>query len=229
MQNSILNILLPVTYTKISFLRRIRLIRQYLESVFFSANNQTLAEYLQEQHEDITDITTLSQLPKEFTNQFSKDTFYHLLQEASTEANNVPAVTMYTSFQPTEEYISGFCEWFRQHVQEHALIDQRIDAEVTGGCALVWKGFYKDFSMKFFMQQHKEQIHNIINDLLANVKPAVSTTLPTSNHVPNTNPPQPSSDLNHNIPSSSAIDTVQTASVASQQHLSHNHAGGPAA
>ncbi len=39
-------------------------------------------------------------------------------------------------------------QWFRQNVDPQILLDLRQNAEIVGGCQIIWQGFEGDFSLR---------------------------------------------------------------------------------
>jgi F0F1-type ATP synthase delta subunit len=59
--------------------------------------------------------------------------------------------------------IAKIAGWFRTNVRKDMILEVKIDANVTGGCALIWNNTYYDFSLRYFMRKERAGIVSMLN------------------------------------------------------------------
>lgn len=90
--------------------------------------------------------------------QFNKDNVYQILGDIDTAAKKLPVLTLYIPADLPDEEIDKLGLHIRNLIGKTILIDIKLNPSLLAGCALVWNGIYKDFSIKEAIDQKKEEI-----------------------------------------------------------------------
>jgi hypothetical protein len=159
----IITIILRNTYTTDDLMDRLGLMRRYYEAMLFKKQGEapeqrSVQDFFAHEREEYT----LRVLDEWFT-QFQSHNIeplvvYEALDAIEEDISGLPTVALYMPIRFSHEHIARFGEWFRAHVQPNILISMRIDARVTGGCGFVWKNVYHDFSLRYYLQKHREEL-----------------------------------------------------------------------
>lgn len=146
--NEILNTILTDTYTLTQLKHRLTVLKMYLLDTFFAGQKQQIAPW---------DLNWLKTLPPTFWQQFNKENVYHIFTKLEEEIKLKPILTMYLTFEPDQSTTSQIGTSVRKNFGP-VLLDIKFDPNLIAGTALVWKGIYKDFSLKSKIEQRKEEI-----------------------------------------------------------------------
>ena len=55
--------------------------------------------------------------------------------------------------------------WCRANVHPEVLLVLHVDSVYAGGCAVVWKDLFYDFSLPYFFTKHDQQLKSLLSDL----------------------------------------------------------------
>lgn len=166
----IFTILLKTAFTKVEVLRRIRLLRDYLERKFFITGGKavTLEAFLEETHVSHDDAVALDEIEKKLGTSLTKEHAYGLTKELSEQAKTLPVVGMFLPAEPNEQEMAKVGEWVRQNLNPTAIIELHISPSFLGGCAMSYNGMYQEYTLDYFMQKNHEEIKKIIEKYVAN-------------------------------------------------------------
>lgn len=169
MTNKILETILSNTFDKISLNHRLNLLKGFLEYQFFSPHENTNLIYLLNQYftlkrESRDDFNALVSWDNEFFNSFDQKNLYRNFNKISQEVLDLPTVTVYLPFRPSIYEIPRLGGWFRKNVSPKAIMDVKSDKSLIGGCALIWKGIYRDFSLRFYIEKNKVKLTKVVSD-----------------------------------------------------------------
>lgn len=147
MNNDILKIILTNTYSLAQLKARLRILKSNLLKTFFGG--VTLNQ----------DLGWLKSLPPSFYQKFSKDNAYQIFSGLEMEISKIKTLTIYLTFEPDETTLSQIGVYARKTFNSPALLlDIRLDPNLIAGTALVWKGVYKDYSLRAKIESRKEEI-----------------------------------------------------------------------
>lgn len=150
--NDILNTILQNTYTQTQLKHRVRLLKSYIEKTLFTTDGNL-------KDASLADINWLRSLPDAFYKNFNRENIYQKFSEIEPEIEKLSALTLYLSFEPNDEAISYIGELVRKtFANAGLLIDIKIDPLLIAGCALSFKGVYKDYSLRAKIEEKKAQI-----------------------------------------------------------------------
>ncbi len=140
MNDEIINTILKETYSVAELTHKISILKSYvLDSLFTSQSKIIFLE---------KDLAWLKSLPPAFWQNFTKDNVYDLFSELEKQKNNLKVLTIYLSFDPDENALSQINAMARKEFTSFSLLDVKFDPNLIAGAALVWKGIYKDYSLR---------------------------------------------------------------------------------
>lgn len=158
MEDKLFSTILNETYTQASLNRRLRALRTYINLRLFTKEMGPKAEDF-----DPDDLHWLISLGDDFYLKFNKDNFDNLLDAFEKKIPNLPVLTIFIPFDmPGGEQIH-MGELLRKRYGRGFLFEIKHDGELLAGCALVWKGVYRDYSIRHRIEENKARV-------LANLK-----------------------------------------------------------
>ncbi len=138
---NILATLLKDSYTLNQLKHKLAFLRSYLEQQFFKG----------EESKDLfaeTDLTWLKSLPQKFLQSFNKDNLYSTIEDLQNQIIKLPTLILYLTFDPNTQTISEIGEYVRKTFQTKLILDLKYDPNLIAGASLVWKGLYRDYSLR---------------------------------------------------------------------------------
>jgi hypothetical protein len=163
----IISTMLENTYTTDDLIERLGLMRLYYgKKIFAKGATLTINDVLDGECEAYT-LDILRQWEKSFeTNNIQPIVVYEALDTVQEEVASMPSVILYVPVRFTGEHVVRFGTWFRTHVQPNILLTLRVDPRAAGGCSLIWKNTYYDFSMHYYIQRHRDDIVTMVQNHL---------------------------------------------------------------
>jgi len=150
--NELLSIILKDTYSLSQLKHRLRILKSNLLKTFFGGENQNLSLTAQ-------DLNWLKSLPSSFYQKFTKDNVYQILGGLEKGIPDLPTLTMYLTFEPDDATMSQIGSVARKTFNSPSLIlDIKLDLKLIAGAALVWKGVYRDYSLRSKIESRKAEI-----------------------------------------------------------------------
>lgn len=147
--NEILNTILKDSFTLAQLKHRIRVLKVYLESALFGGQNPKLIT---------SDFSWLSALGQPLMTQFTKDNLYQKFQEMEEVVAKLPILIIYLPFETTDAANLQIGSYLRKAYNRIILLDPKLDPKLLAGCALVWNGVYKDYSLRIKIEERKGEI-----------------------------------------------------------------------
>lgn len=149
--DQILNTILKDTYTLTQLKHRFKILKSYLEKTLFGGE---LEEALAKE-----DLDFLKTLPDDLFRQFNKDNAYSVFTGLENKINQLIPLTIYLPFTADEEVMAQIGSSARTTLQNpHLILDSKYDPLLIAGCALSWKGIYKDYSLKARIEEKKGEV-----------------------------------------------------------------------
>lgn len=149
--NEILNTILKDTYTLTQLKHRLNILKSYLLNSFFSSGTQNEAL-------SSPDLNWLKSLPPTFYQQFTKDNVYKIFADLESKINQFQPLIIYLTFEPDDAAISQIGAFARKTFKDLLLLDTKFDPNLIAGAALVWKGIYKDYSLRAKIEERKTEM-----------------------------------------------------------------------
>lgn len=149
--NDILAVILKDTYSLTQFKHRVRLLKSTLIKQFFGGETP-------DQTPPGTDLTWLKSLPSDLYQKFNKDNVYDIFSELEKMSAKFPVLTMYLTFEPDDATLFNLGTFVRKTFSPALLLDIKFDPNLIAGTALVWKGVYRDYSLRAKIENMKSEI-----------------------------------------------------------------------
>ena len=159
--------LLQNTYTSDALYQRIRFLKEYYEMHFYSQNEEgqhlTIENFCTQKGID-PDTEALTVWERYFHEHSSgAEESIKTLHELEQNIHLLPSVVVYLPLIFDTKEIAKIAGWFRTNVRKDMILEVKIDANVTGGCALIWNSTYYDFSLRYFMRKERAGIVSMLN------------------------------------------------------------------
>lgn len=170
--SQILDQILKTTYTKKQVIRRFRLIRDFLNLVFFDLKpgtdfKQALALFEQnllnqKNSSESKELFFLENLGESFFKLFNPETFHLELEQLQKSVLSVKTVTLYLPFEIPDVEIDKLGMWFKKNLGNNILFEIIFDPGLIGGAALSFNGVFKDYSLKQKIAENKQDIEKLL-------------------------------------------------------------------
>ena len=141
--------ILKNTYTTVQFNHRLKVLKFFLTAKVFGGKSPDVPP---------EDLSWFNSLSKDFVSNFDADNLSTSLQSLEETFSQSPILTINISFNPDEGTISQIGEYIRQNFTTFTLLDIKYAPSIIAGAALVWKGVYKDYSLKMAIEGKKDQV-----------------------------------------------------------------------
>lgn len=148
--NTSIDKLLANSYSTQQLRNRLRILKSYLEKKFFNKEDG--------QDIDQMDNQWLESLGDEFLNQFTQINAYEKLKQMEDEIDKIIPLIIYVAFEMPQEEIEKMGIWLRLQMATSLVCEVKVDPNLIAGCALSWKGVYKDYSIRQKIENSQEQI-----------------------------------------------------------------------
>lgn len=169
-----LDTILKNTYTKTDALKRLRILKEFVSLKLFGAEDQTETGTLKDRflEEDLIwlnnifgqDVTKINK--QDLSKQFEANNVYHQFEQWEETIKNTQTLTLYIPITIPDQSIIQVGQYLRQSYGQNFLIDLKYDPTLVAGVALVWKGVYKDYSIRQKLQQNREKVTSLIKGMI---------------------------------------------------------------
>lgn len=100
----------------------------------------------------------LDSLDKDLFHHFTQSNVYKLFDDAEKVIKEIKPLTVYVSFDLPEKEISKIGQLLRQDYGKNFLIEIKLDPNLIAGCAFVWNGIYKDYSLRHKINENRQAV-----------------------------------------------------------------------
>lgn len=172
---------LSKTFTKTQALRRIRVVKDFLNNTLFAQNSQpdfnsqleqfkkgffaglekdklASPENLRKYRIKTQDIEFIAQLGESFFKLF---TAVNIDNQVKILAKSIESSQTYLIYIPVElpdEEQDRLGKWFKENVSKECLVEFNYDPDLIGGCAISSNGVYKNYSISQKIHDNKDSI-----------------------------------------------------------------------
>lgn len=160
MEEQLLQVITQETYTLTRLKSRVRILKNFLIAKIFQSQEQIDADLSAE------DQKWLSALDQNTIAQINKDNVYELFTSIEKKIDSLPVIVMYLPFDAPEIEVAKYGTKARQNFGTSILLDIKYDPTLIAGCALVWKGVYKDYSIKSVLKEKHDEIMSSFRETL---------------------------------------------------------------
>lgn len=155
--NNPVDLFLQNTYSLSQVRIRLLVLKSYLSQRFFHAPTISLSE---------SDLFFVNSLGEDFFKQFSPTNLDASLEKLSQDVKALPHLIIFVPFDIPEEDVNKIGIWLRTNTKQKFVFETKIDPDLIGGCALSYKGIYKDFSLRLKIEENKQKIKENLNSYL---------------------------------------------------------------
>ena len=74
--------------------------------------------------------------------------FQKFISELDAAVKNLPKITLFLAYDPRDESVSIISDWFILNLKQKILLNIEVDKKIIGGAVIVYKGIYKNYSLK---------------------------------------------------------------------------------
>ncbi len=139
-------------FTIYQIARRLRILKERVSFKIYGGTEVGEKERTDE------DIAFLNSLDVDFFKNFTREDFQELFKELERKLEETDRVVLYIPFEVQKANINDIGKWFKENFNKRYLIDFKYDPSLIGGCALVYGGVYKDYSLKTKIAQVRDEI-----------------------------------------------------------------------
>jgi F0F1-type ATP synthase delta subunit len=170
MSDALLSAILSDTYTRSALLRRVGLLQEFAEFVFFTKQapafrDALIDEFSRKQNIADRDQAFLKRVTKDSNASLTPETLYHRFQEFERELETLPELLLVVSVVFEEEQLDYIGGWIREHIGKEILLNIETKPELAVGCQFVWNGALHDFSLARYFKEHREDVHQALASL----------------------------------------------------------------
>lgn len=150
MDNKILETILKDTYTLYQLKHRLKVLRAKLSKEFFG--NQM------EENLPPSDLKWFDSIPKEILSLFNNSNYSDLISSVELSLSKIQMLTLYLPFEANDDAIREIGARARLFFGEQFLLNIKYNPELIAGCALSWKGIYKDYSIHKRIEDKRQML-----------------------------------------------------------------------
>lgn len=179
MDKTLIDPILAETYTKPQLIRRVRILQEFINYILFDYQGQKTViatkmyiEGFLALHKDdllkddafVRESSWLESLDNNFWAQFNISNVNNLFKEIESYISGLRTVTFYLPIEFPDTQISSIGGWLKRNVSPSTIFEISYDPNLIGGCAISFKGLYKDYSLKGRINDNKEAILQSLRD-----------------------------------------------------------------
>lgn len=150
-RDNLLEKILENTYTLDVLKKRVKALRQKVNIELFNLK-------IDPKRQDNEHAAWLDSLGKDFFKVFTREDFQQVFEALDKQISEIQPLVIYFSFDPGPSQIILIGGLLRQDLGKNFIFDIKLDYSLLGGCAFVWKGIYKDYSIKAKLALNREKI-----------------------------------------------------------------------
>lgn len=150
-RDNLLEKILENTYTLDVLKKRVKALRQKVNIELFNLK-------IDPKRQDNEHAAWLNSLGKDFFKVFTREDFQQVFETLDKQISEIQPLVIYFSFDPGPSQIILIGGLLRQDLGKNFIFDIKLDYSLLGGCAFVWKGVYKDYSIKAKLALNREKI-----------------------------------------------------------------------
>lgn len=159
MENKILDRILQNTYTLTSLRKRIKALKEKMNIELYNLK-------VESKELDKEEAAWVDSLGPDFLSQFKRDDFHEVFEELDKSISALQPLVIYLAFDPGPSQIILIGAWLRQNYNKTFIFDIKIDPSLIAGCAFIWRGVYKDYSLKGRLQENQDKISSAFKSYL---------------------------------------------------------------
>ncbi|MCL4367552.1 hypothetical protein M1563_05300 [Patescibacteria group bacterium] len=147
-----INIFISTVYGKSEATRQLATLKSYLLNRLFS-NDQSMLTSLEPEQ-----IRWMQSLGEDFYQGINQTNVYQILQAIEEHLAQLEPLIIYLPFVLPDAQLPNLGKYARNLFGPECLVEIKFDPDLIAGPALVWKGVYKDYSIKQKLADHHQEI-----------------------------------------------------------------------
>lgn len=168
MMSTILEQLCAQTYTPSDLHRRLGLLQECFEEVFYHIKIEegSIADAVVAHSETVgsqEDIAFLRALPNDVWKEFAAGNFIDVIASLKKESEILPTLTLYVPVLFDESALAGVALWCKEEVHKGILLELIVKPSTVGGCAFVYNDTYHDVSLSHMMANNKGAVKALLS------------------------------------------------------------------
>lgn len=153
MTTDLLKVILADTFTKNAAEKKLLTLKNHLLDTMFTTSPKKEAK-----SENPELATWLTKVNKKALEDITNKNVYAVFDKAESELKAVEPLVLYLPYELPEEEMTAIGLRLRRDYGENFLMEVTIDPNLIAGCALSFKGIYKDYSVKQRIADNKQAI-----------------------------------------------------------------------
>lgn len=159
--NDLVDLVLKDSFTHSQALKRLGLLKDFLNGKVFGKEESDLSAY------SPSDRRWLDTLDKNNLAQFNQENIHTLFEQAEKVIKEITPLSVILPFELPERETIELGARLRRDYGPHFLFEVKLDPKLIAGPAFIWKGVYKDHSVKTKIEAQKQQILQIFKQMTA--------------------------------------------------------------
>lgn len=156
MEQQFLSEILKDTFTLDSFKKRFLVLKLILQKKIYNSEESKESE---DSPDKSKDEEWAESFDKKLLNQVTNENFKSITEYVNQYIEGASLLSIYFVFIPDGAQIKEIGEWLRKNLNNPNLIfDVKVDPGLIGGCAIAYKGVFKDYSLKARIEGNKEKL-----------------------------------------------------------------------
>lgn len=145
--------ILTSVYTFHDLLDRLQFLKTYLKIKIFGGKEENFSSQ---------DMIWLAGLGKDFLEDITKDNLDQTFADLEKKIKIVKPLVVFVPNELPSEVIRDIVVKLRRDYGPNFLVDLKVDPNLIAGCALVWNGIYKDYSLRGKMTEMRTEVLSIL-------------------------------------------------------------------
>lgn len=156
MAEDLLNVILRDTFIKNQAERRVVALKNYLLSGMFKTGKTEAAPKTATDNPEIQ--VWLSKLDKKVLEAITAQNVYAVLDKTEADLKAIEPLVLYLPYELPPDEVAAIGARLRSDYGPKFLMEITIDPNLIAGCAISYKGIYKDYSVKQRIVDNKQAI-----------------------------------------------------------------------
>lgn len=146
--------LIAQTYTIHDLQQKLEFLKQYLKVTLFN-DKADIKQFNSE------DLVWLDNLPADFLKGINAQNLDQTFKEFDQQIKTLKSLVMMVPTELPPKTVAEITNKLRKDYGSDFFVDIKLDPSLIAGCALVWKGHLKDYSLKSKIEEMKPEILQI--------------------------------------------------------------------
>lgn len=139
------------TYSVTQARNRLMLLRNLLQKKYYNSSNVFKGPTPSEKE-------WIESLGDEFFSSFNQSNIDQALLELQKAVGELDKIMISIAFEIPEDEVEKLGIWVRQNFKTRVILDFKYDLSLIAGCALFWKGNFRDFSVRSNIDKNRAQV-----------------------------------------------------------------------